>query len=304
MEIKKIVNELNISFPDMKIIEDFDMSQVSSYKTGGKSEVSVFPRDSEQISQIIRFLNDRDVNPLVLGGCTNILVSDRGISGVTIFLSGLNNFQINETELKVSAGISSSKLSDIALENQLSGLEFLSGLPGFVGGAAYMNARAFGSEMGNVISTAVVVNKKGDIFTRKCFPSEFSYKSSPFRKEELIVVSLDFNLIRGIKEDIREKMENNRNHRIKNGENMFPSCGCVFKNSSEYSAGRLIDSCQLKGFVMGNIKVSPLHANFIVYEKNATSSEIRSLMSFVRKKVLDDTGFLMDYEVEFVGDWD
>ncbi|MBU1220134.1 UDP-N-acetylmuramate dehydrogenase [Myxococcota bacterium] len=303
MEILKIVNELKIICKHSEIIENYDTSLLSSYALGGPAQVCVFPYNEPELIEILKFLRGNYIKTTILGGGTNILISDRGITGVTVVLSHLQKLKVTDNIIKTGAGVSSSDIASIALKNNLTGAEFLAGLPGTIGGAAWMNARAFGSEISRILRSARVLDYDGNISTYLNNSEDFEYKSSPFRKYNFIITELELELSSGNPEDIKLLMDSNYAHRHKNGETKWPSCGCVFKNPPGASAGKLIDDCSLKGKKEGNVFVSNYHANFIVYEGSCTASSIKTMMETVRKEVYEKKKVLLEYEVEFIGDW-
>lgn len=303
MEIFKIVNELKKICKHSEILENYDSSLLSSYGLGGPAQVCVFPFDESELIEIFKLLKGTGIKTTILGGGTNILISDRGITGVTVVLSRLRNIEVIGNIIKTGAGVTSSDVASTALKNNLTGVEFLAGLPGTIGGAAWMNARAFGSEISKILRKARVIDYDGNISIYINNSEDFEYKSSPFRKHNLIITELEFELSPGNPEDIKHIMDSNYAHRIKNGEDKWPSCGCVFKNPPGASAGKLIDECSLKGKKVGNVFVSNYHANFIVYEGVCSSSHIKNMMEIVRKEVLEKKDILLEYEVEFIGDW-
>ena len=213
--------------------------------------------------------------------------------------------EVSGLRIRAGAGVESTRLSAIACERGLTGVEFMHCLPGSVGGAAFMNARAFGQEMSRILRRAEVVDRQAGLRVKQTDPADFSYKHSPFMAEGLVVTEVELELDPGSEREIREKMEANERHRRSKGEMDHPSCGCVFKNPTggDLSAGGIIDRCGLKGSREGSAWVSEQHANFVVHDGKATPLMIRTLMERVRETVKREAGVELGYEVRFLGDW-
>jgi UDP-N-acetylmuramate dehydrogenase len=217
----------------------------------------------------------------------------------------MSAISIEGTTLVAGAGAECTRMAAEALQAGLTGLEFMHCLPGSAGGAAFMNARAFGQEISGVLDWARVVNRTGNLSRMEVDPSGFAYKHSPFMERGLTVAEVGLGLERGDGKAIEEQMAANETHRRSKGEMDYPCCGCVFKNPTDgdRSAGAIIDSCGLKGLREGGAWVSEKHANFVVHDGGAAPSEIRRLMDRVRATVAERTGRSLAYEVRFLGDW-
>ncbi|MDA3864518.1 MAG: UDP-N-acetylmuramate dehydrogenase [Deltaproteobacteria bacterium] len=289
----------------LEIKKNLSLGAYSTYQTGGRARIAVFPKNIDQALILFKLIRDLDLEFTVIGGGSNILISDRGINGITVMLTGLAAFEIKGQLLGVEAGFSSHKLAHLALEQGLSGLEFLTQLPGSIGGAIYMNARAFGGEISKVIHSALVVDSSGSQLEYRNQPGDFSYKRSPFKLKDQIILKAYFKLITEGKSKIREEMDRIQQTRLAKQERKYPSCGCVFKNRRDLGkpAGKIIDEAGLKSLHTENARVYESHANFIVHNGRADSQEIRNLMELVKTKVRQLEGIELEYEVEFVGDW-
>ncbi len=288
----------------------YPLNTLTTYRLGGPAALALLPSTSEEAARAMELLHKLGLaDCAVIGGGSNVLIADGGIPGPTLLLSRLNQCSWEGTSgaplLRLGAGVGSSTVAELALARGYAGAEFLSALPGSIGGAAFMNARAFGAEMGQLLVEARGVTREGALLRLSLRPEEFQYKSSPFRQRELIVTEVTLQLSPGTPEEINAKMEANRAHRKKNGEELYPSCGCVFKNPYHYgiSAGKIIDDLDLKGFGTPNVWVHHKHANFIVHNGQATSREVRSVMEAVRAKVKAALDLELQFEVEFLGEW-
>ncbi|MGM0596721.1 MAG: UDP-N-acetylmuramate dehydrogenase [Myxococcota bacterium] len=289
----------------LEIQKNLSLGAYSTYQTGGKARIAVFPKNIDHALAFFRIVRELALEFTVIGGGSNILISDRGINGITVILTGLVDFEIKNQLLGVEAGLSSHKLAHLALNKGLSGLEFLTQLPGSIGGAIYMNARAFGGEISRVLHSALVVDNSGSQLKYHNQPGDFSYKNSPFKPKDQIILKAYFKLKNEEKSKIREEMDRIQQIRLAKQERKFPSCGCVFKNRRDLgkAAGKIIDKAGLKGLHTKNARVYENHANFIVHNGRADSSEIRTLMEMVKTKVMQLEGIELEYEVEFLGDW-
>ncbi len=284
---------------------DHPTAQYTTYGVGGPAAMALFPVSIMEVQHIMQILRHHDVTPVIIGGGSNVLISDRGIDAVVLFTGSLDACVVKGSIMRCSAGAQARDVADKALEAGLSGAEFLGGLPGTIGGAAYMNARAFGQEMSQIMVSAMVVTLEGRLQRLDLSPGDFAYKSSPFKKRKDTIVAVELALTPDEPEEIAARMEQQRQHRERNGEHLYPSCGCVFKNPlhTGRSAGRIIDELGLKGTRNGHAWVHDGHANFIVHDGRATASEIRQLMEQVRRTVAEQTGITLEYEVEFLGEW-
>jgi UDP-N-acetylmuramate dehydrogenase len=305
---KDLLNHIEtlLSTESIEYKTDYPLKNYSTYKLGGSGVLVIIPKTPLQLSSTIKILNSNGFNSTpVIGGGSNILISDTGYEIPVILLSSMLNYKVEQDTIVAQGGVLSADIAKIALEYNLSGAEFLTDLPGSIGGASYMNARAFGSEISMILRKATVVDRQGNLFDLKPDQSQFAYKFSPFRKSRLIVCEIHIQLSKGNHEEISLKMENCKETREKNGEKSYPSCGCVFKNPYDYgvSAGKLIDSAKLKGFGTNNVWVHKNHANFIVHNGKATSAEVRKVMEEVQSKIKSQNGVELQFEVEFEGNW-
>ncbi|MCD6497339.1 MAG: UDP-N-acetylmuramate dehydrogenase [Deltaproteobacteria bacterium] len=282
---------------------DVSMANLCTYRVGGPARLAVFPATTEQLSSVVRFFAEQDVPFDILGMGSNVLVSDAGINGPVVVTSNMDRIVIHDRRLRAQAGASCTDVVQAALEHGLAGIEFFHKLPGSVGGAAFMNARAFGQEFRDRAVRAIVVDERGQTHSMDLSPDLFAYKRSPFMERGLIVAEVEWVLEEAPPDRIQAQMEANGRHRSQNGEDEYPSCGCVFKNPSGESAGRLVDACGLKGLRIGGAWVSERHGNFVVHDGQACAGDIRAVMETVRRVVAEKAGVVLDYEVRFLGQW-
>ena len=287
-EIKAITNEKNI-----KVNEP--MSKHTSFKTGGPADVFVTPETKDEIVKLLKL----DVKKTIIGNGSNILVKDGGIRGLVIKIN-TNNFKIEDDIIYADAGCSLAKLSRLAMENYLSGLEFACGIPGTLGGAIYMDAGACGGEMEDVVIETVALDKEGKMHVIK--DHEFGYRSSCFQDNDLIIISSKIQLQHGDMSAIKEKMDENMNARKQKQPIGKPNAGSTFKRPKDNFAAKLIQDAGLKGYSIGDAQVSDLHAGFIINKGNATSKDILELMKYVREKVNTEYGVMLEPEIKIIGE--
>ena len=283
--------------------QGYPLADCTTHNLGGPAALAVLPLNPQELAIAIRAF--AGAPHMVLGGGSNMLIADAGCTTPVVSLGRMSHLSLSGSTITVDAGVASSAVADFALENGLTGAEFLTWLPGSIGGAAFMNARAFGTEMSCILTHALAVSSTGELLNLTCTPEQFSYKNSPFREQHLIVARVSLTLTPADPGTISATMAANREHRRRNGEDLYPSCGCVFKNPLAYgtSAGKIIDDLGLKGFGTPNVWVHKKHANFIVHNGSATATEVRTVMEQVRARVREKLDLELEFEVEFEGDW-
>ena len=282
---------------------DVPMSEYTSFKTGGKADVVFLPSTELQLRSILRMCSDEEIKPFIFGNGSNLLVSDDGIRGVTIRLS--NNFEeiklINETTVYCTAGTKLATLCKFALEHSLTGLEFAYGIPGTAGGAAYMNAGAYGGEMKDVLYSCNHIDFSGNPGRLIGEQLGLGYRCSAYTDKYFVITGLTLVLEKGNKEQINAKMQELLQKRIDKQPLDLPSAGSFFKRPEGNFAGALIEQCGLKGFSVGGAQVSVKHAGFVVNKGGATTADIMELGRLVSEKVLEETGVQLEREVKYIG---
>ena len=284
------------------VIFDASMSSYSTFRAGGKAEALCFVSDLPTLMQLISFLESEAIARMTVGKGSNLLVTDKGIKGAVIFLKG-KLAEVNEestNEVTVGGGLSVVRLLKYCVQHELAGMEFMSGIPGTLGGAVVMNAGAYGEEIGDRLLRLGVVTFDGktEEIDRSRISFEYRKTSIP---ERSIVYSVTLGLKRGERESIRERIESNLKKRKESQPLDMPSCGSVFKNPPGNFAGRLIEESGLKGKRIGGAMISPKHANFIVNADNAKASDIIELIDYTRQKVREDSGLDLETEIRVVG---
>ena len=280
-------------------LKDEPMNKHTSFKIGGNADTYVKVDSLSTLGTIIRECADSDIDYLILGNGSNVLVSDEGYRGVIIRLDG--EFRkislIDETTIYCGAGASLATLCKFALNNGLSGLEFAWGIPGTVGGAIFMNAGAYDGEMKNVVHSVSHLTPDGGIGRCEKDDLQMGYRTSVYRSNKCIITGVTLKLKKADPEAIRAKMDDFMNRRSTKQPLEFPSAGSVFKRPEGAYAGALIEQCGLKGKCHGGAQVSDKHAGFIINKDNATANDVKSLIREVQTKVFDETGYDLECEL-------
>ncbi len=285
--------------PAIELRFEEPMAKHTSFRIGGPAEVMAFPKTAEELGKILNASALLDQKPAILGAGTNILAPDEGIRGIVICLKDCLSFmeRLDETHIRIAAGVSMARGAMFAANLGLSGLEFAHGIPGSVGGGVYMNAGAYGGEICNVCTQVEVMDMNGNLRVYSAEDMEFSYRHSRIEDEGGIVVSATFALKPAPEEEIRGKMQDFMARRRKSQPLDLPSAGSAFKRPVGGYAAALIDEAGLKGYRVGGAAVSEKHAGFVVNLGGATANDVRKLLDDVAEKVLENSGIRIEPEV-------
>lgn len=287
---------------EKNVILNEPMKNHTSFRTGGEADIFVSPDSIKSLKDVIKLFRENDIPFYIFGNGSNMLVSDRGIEGAVIHIgNGFSSIEVKENKITSGAGAILSAVSNAALENSLTGFEFASGIPGSFGGAVFMNAGAYGSEIKNVIKSVLVLNENLELEELSKDRLELGYRSSIFQKNNYIILGGTIELETGNKDNILSEMnELNAKRREKQPLN-FASAGSTFKRPEGYFAGKLIEDSGLKGKTIGGAQVSEKHAGFIVNTGTATTDDIINLMDFCKKTVYEKFGVMIEPEVRITG---
>ncbi|HPF83018.1 MAG TPA: UDP-N-acetylmuramate dehydrogenase [Bacilli bacterium] len=284
-----------------KIIENIDLKEYTTYKAGGKGRLLVIPSSVEQLMRLIDYIKTNNIKYKVLGNGSNLLFSDELYDGILIKLDSFNDIDITGKEIRVGAGFSLIKLALIAARNGLTGLEFASGIPGTVGGAIYMNAGAYKSDMGYIVKSVKVLTPNFEIKELSNKQMNYHYRTSFLQNNPgYICLETTLKLQYGNKETILAVIRDRKKRRLESQPLEFPSAGSVFRNPTDMYAGKLIEDLGYKGKKIGNAMVSEKHANFIINTGNAKANDIRKLILEIRDKVKEKYDIELKIEQEFV----
>lgn len=291
-----LCDELKCEYSTDAMLKDY-----TSFKIGGKADIMVFPDSVEKLPDIISFSHKNNIPVFILGKGSNLLVNDSGIKGVVVNTSKLDKIELlDETTIRCECGISLSRLCRFALDNSLSGLEFAFGIPGTAGGAAYMNAGAYGGEMKDVLVSCEHLNSDGSVSSFSGDELSLGYRHSVYSDSDYIITTLTLRLSKGNKDEIKAKMDELIGKRKDKQPLEYPSAGSTFKRPEGYFAGALIEQCGLKGFTVGGAQVSEKHAGFVINVGSATAKDVLGVIEHCKKTVLAETGVTLEPEVKII----
>jgi len=288
------------------------MAAHTTFRVGGPADLWVRPRGETFpgfARALLRAARREGAPVFILGGGANLVVADRGIRGIVLDTGGWNGReeQPGETsgEYRFRAGSSIEELTGEAAGLGLSGLEFLAGMPGSLGGAVWMNARCYGKSLSDILFSVEILDDEGRRVSVPFRPEDYAYKKSPFQNRRALILSADLALHRRPEGEIRREMEEHRQDREAKGQYRFPSGGSVFKNNHTFGkpSGQIIDAAGLRGLTLGGAQVAPWHGNLIINRGDASASDIRRLTRQVQERVLAVLGFDLEPELLFVGEW-
>ena len=285
-----------------KIERNVPLYKYTTYRVGGIASAIVYPKNVDSLMKLIRFVRSKDIPFKILGFGSNLLFSSKQYNGILIRLDEFRDLEFFGTsKVRVGAGYSLVKLSLQAAKRGLAGLEFAAGIPGTIGGAVFMNAGAYKSDMGYIVQDITVLTPDLRIIKLENKELDFHYRSSFLQKHPgYICLEAVIRLEKGDKNAIEEVIKDRRRRRIESQPLNFPSAGSVFRNPEGMFAGKMIEDLGLKGFQIGGAKVSEKHANFIINYDHATGEDIKSLIEYVREKVKKEYHVELKVEQEFV----
>ncbi len=281
------------------------MKNHTSFKIGGPADYFITPRSVTELEAVTKHAKAEGIETFVLGNGTNLLVSDQGFRGAVIQIYGnFQDYRIDEEGIiKAEAGLLLSRLARIAANEGFTGLEFASGIPGTLGGAAVMNAGAYGGELKDVLISAEVYKSGEGICSIAAEDLKLGYRTSILKHNDWIVTGLLLRLKKGDKSAIEEKMEELRLSRNEKQPLDLPSAGSTFKRPEGHFAGKLIMDANLRGYSIGGAKVSEKHCGFVVNTGDATASDVKRLIDEIKRIVYEDSGVTLVPEIRFLGDF-
>lgn len=301
MKKENIVEDLTEILGEKNVKLDENMAKHSSFKAGGNAEIFVEINEVEQIKNIIDKNKEWNLPITIIGNGSNILVRDTGLKGLVIkYVS--NKIKIKDLEATVDSGVINAVLAFELLKNNLSGFEFAQGIPGTIGGAIFMNAGAFGSEMINVVKDVTYLdldtNEIKNISNEEC---GFTYRHSNFANMNALILQTTLKLEKGDSKEIQEKIHSFREKRMNSQPYDKPSAGSTFKRGTDFVTAQLIDQAGLKGYSIGGAQVSEKHAGFIINKGEATATDIIDLIEYVKEKVYEKFNKKIETEVRILG---
>lgn len=291
-------------FGNNRALFDEQMSQHTTFRIGGPADVFVMPENYEQIREVLRLCKEEKLPFFVLGNGSNLLVSDSGYRGVIIQMDrNMEEIRLDGEEIHACAGALLSSVAVAARNASLTGFEFAGGIPGTIGGAAVMNAGAYGGELKDVLKEVTVMTREGEILTIPAEKMEMGYRTSIIKTAGYLVLEAVISLKKGDEEAIRATMKDLSERRTEKQPLDYPSAGSTFKRPEGYFAGKLIMDSGLRGYRVGGAQVSEKHCGFVINAGGATAEDVRSLMDHVIRVVREKYGVTLEPEVKFLGDF-
>ena len=315
--LRKIEENFN---KNIKILYEEPMSSHTTFKIGGKAAAFIEPESIEMLEQLVSFLKAEKQQFFVLGGGSNLVVSDAGINCAVICTRSMNQIELLTQEaqstdtkqsqqhgtllLRCAAGTLMDDIAAFCEANSISGLETFSGLPGTIGGAVYMNARCYERSISDILECVRWFNTstgKTELYSFNA--SDWAYKKSPFQNSGNIILEATLKCSRGNADQIKAENAHYVEDRKNKGHFKFPSAGSVFKNNHDFGSpsGKIIDEAGLRGYSIGGAQIAPWHGNFIINTGTATAKDIHDLVLYITETVKRKTGFELEPEIIFTG---
>ena len=298
-ELTVFQRKISALLPEMELRFNEPMSKHTSFRIGGGAEGMAFPKNREELAELLKTSALLDCKPAILGAGTNILAPDEGIKGLVICLKdcldGME--QLDDTRIRVMAGVTMSRAAVFAANRGLSGMEFAHGIPGSIGGGVYMNAGAYGGEICQICESVEVMSRNGEIRRLSNAEMQFSYRHSILEETDDIVISADFVLTKDSPDQIKARMKELIGKRSASQPLDLPSAGSAFKRPVGGYAAALIDQAGLKGYQVGGAAISSKHAGFAVNMGGATAEDVRNLLQQVSDKVFEQSGIRLEPEI-------
>lgn len=303
MNIKEILENSKLNKENLYYNEP--MAKHTSFKIGGPADVFIKVDNIEELKEILKLSKENKIPLTIIGNGSNILVTDKGIRGITAKLN-LKDIKIknenNKQIIKVDAGVPVGLLAQKLLKEKITGFEELSGIPGTIGGAVIMNAGAHGKELKDILKKVTAMDYNGNIHEFTNEECLFSYRNSRFQKEKYIILQATLELEKGNSTEIKEKMDEYMQFRKEKQPIEYPNAGSTFKRGEDFVTAKLIDEAGLKGYKVGGAQVSEKHAGFIVNVDNATAKDVIELTDYIKEKIEEKFGKKINLEIQIIGE--
>ena len=300
MRMEKVINEImNKKIGD--VIVNASLAKYTTYKVGGIARAVVYPKDTLKLVELMEIIREHDVKHFILGNGSNVLFSDDVYEGIIIKLDNFDNIEFFDQKIKVGAGYSLIKLANEAMKRGLDGLEFASGIPGTIGGAIFMNAGAYNSDMSKIVESVTVLTPDLKVINLRNKEMLFGYRESFLQHHfGYICLGAILKLKHGDRDTLEEVMKDRKLKRKRTQPLEYPSAGSVFRNPEGMYAGAIIEELNLKGYQVGGAKISEKHANFIINVGNAKASDIKQIIDLVKEKVKEKYNITLRVEQRLV----
>lgn len=288
---------------NIEVQPKFPLSKLTSFQTGGAADLLLSPNSKEALRDIVAVCKAENLRCCVVGNGSNLLISDSGFPGVVLRLGApMSAMRLLESNrIFCEAGASLTALCNFALKHGLTGLEFAYGIPGSAGGAAYMNAGAYGGEMKDVLLSCEHITPDGRFGVFSGDALQLGYRTSVYADAGYIITGLTVQLQKGDPAEIKAAMDDKMQRRKAKQPLEYPSAGSTFKRPAGYFAGALIEECGLKGYSFGGAQVSEKHAGFVINQGGATTADILALIEHIQKTVYAQKGVQLQTEVKYIG---
>ena len=303
MNIKEILEKSKLNKENLYY--DEPMAKHTSFKIGGPADVFIKVDNIEELKETLDLSKKNQIPLTIIGNGSNLLVTDKGIRGITAKLN-LKDIEIknenNKQIIKVDAGVPVGLLAQKLLKEEIAGFEELSGIPGTIGGAVIMNAGAHGKELKDILKKVTAMDYNGNIHEFTNEECQFSYRNSRFQKEKYIILQATLELEKGNSTEIKEKMDEYMQFRKEKQPIEYPNAGSTFKRGEDFVTAKLIDEAGLKGYKIGGAQVSEKHAGFIVNVDNAKAKDVIELTDYIKEKIEEKFGKKINLEIQIIGE--
>ena len=303
LNIKEILEKSKLNKENLYY--DEPMAKHTSFKIGGPADVFIKVDNIEELKETLDLSKQNQIPLTIIGNGSNLLVTDKGIRGITAKLN-LKDIEIknenNKQIIKVEAGVPVGLLAQKLLKEEITGFEELSGIPGTIGGAVIMNAGAHGKELKDILKKVTAMDYNGNIHEFTNEECQFSYRNSRFQKEKYIILQATLELEKGNSTEIKEKMDEYMQFRKEKQPIEYPNAGSTFKRGEDFVTAKLIDEAGLKGYKVGGAQVSKKHAGFIVNVDNATAKDVIELTDYIKEKIEEKFGKKINLEIQIIGE--
>ena len=303
LNIKEILEKSKLNKENLYY--DEPMAKHTSFKIGGPADVFIKVDNIEELKETLDLSKKNQIPLTIIGNGSNLLVTDKGIRGITAKLN-LKDIEIknenNKQIIKVEAGVPVGLLAQKLLKEEITGFEELSGIPGTIGGAVRMNAGAHGKELKDILKKVTAMDYNGNIHEFTNEECLFSYRNSRFQKEKYIILQATLELEKGNSTEIKEKMDEYMQFRKEKQPIEYPNAGSTFKRGEDFVTAKLIDEAGLKGYKVGGAQVSEKHAGFIVNVDNATAKDVIELTDYIKEKIEEKFGKKINLEIQIIGE--
>lgn len=303
LNIKEILEKSKLNKENLYY--DEPMAKHTSFKIGGPADVFIKVDNIEELKETVDLGKKNQIPLTIIGNGSNLLVTDKGIRGITAKLN-LKDIEIknenNKQIIKVDAGVPVGLLAQKLLKEEITGFEEISGIPGTIGGAVIMNAGAHGKELKDILKKVTAMDYNGNIHEFTNEECLFSYRNSRFQKEKYIILQATLELEKGNSTEIKEKMDEYMQFRKEKQPIEYPNAGSTFKRGEDFVTAKLIDEAGLKGYKIGGAQVSEKHAGFIVNVDNATAKDVIELTDYIKEKIEEKFGKKINLEIQIIGE--